>query len=75
MGVCVKRTWLSPPPGAQEREDRIDARARQIWDEVSRSAQPDDSRLQAEIERNTPASEAPSTGAIARSGNVGDAQR
>ena len=77
MGVCVTSTWLSPAPDAHEREERIRARARRIWEQVGRSGRPDDYRFQAEIELelDTPASEGPSAGAIARSGHVGGGQR
>jgi hypothetical protein len=77
MGVCVKSTWLSPAADADEREDWIRARARQIWEQVGRSGQPDDYRFQAEIELelDTPVREGPSTGAVVASGDVGDAQR
>jgi hypothetical protein len=77
MGVCVTNKWLSHQTGAPEGEDRIRARARQIWEQVGRSGRPDDYRFQAEIELelDTPAREGPSTGAIAGSGNVRDAQR
>jgi hypothetical protein len=77
MGVCVTNKWLSHQTGAPEGEDRIRARARQIWEQVGRSGRPDDYRFQAdiELELGTPAREGPSTGAIAGSGNVRDAQR